>query len=35
MYSCGVAGYFTINFAALDSGAGLAAAVPGASPESG
>jgi hypothetical protein len=30
-----VAGYFTINFAALDAGSGLAAAVPGATPESG
>ena len=35
MYSCGVAGYFTINFAALDAGSGMAAAVPGGSPESG
>jgi hypothetical protein len=32
MYSCGVAGYFNVNFAALD--AGLAAAVPG-SPDAG
>ncbi len=26
MYSCGVAGYFSVNFAALDAGAGMAAA---------
>jgi biopolymer transport protein ExbD len=28
MYSCGVAGYFNINFAALDIGSGSAAAQP-------
>ncbi len=27
MYSCGVAGYFNINFAALDIGSGAAAAT--------
>ncbi len=27
MYSCGVAGYFSLNFAALDVGAGIAAAA--------
>jgi biopolymer transport protein ExbD len=29
MYSCGVAGYFNLNFAALDVGSGSAAATPG------
>jgi biopolymer transport protein ExbD len=29
MYSCGVAGYFNLNFAALDIGSGAAAATPG------
>jgi biopolymer transport protein ExbD len=29
MYSCGVAGYFNLNFAALDVGSGSAAASPG------
>jgi biopolymer transport protein ExbD len=29
MYSCGVAGYFNLNFAALDIGSGSAAASPG------
>jgi biopolymer transport protein ExbD len=29
MYSCGVAGYFNLNFAALDVGSGAAAASPG------
>ena len=32
MYSCGVAGYFNINFAALDAGAGLASAETADSP---
>jgi hypothetical protein len=26
MYSCGVAGYFNVNFAAMDAGSGMAAA---------
>jgi biopolymer transport protein ExbD len=30
MYSCGVAGYFNVNFAALDAGSGMAAAQTGA-----
>jgi biopolymer transport protein ExbD len=30
MYSCGVAGYFSVNFAALDAGSGMAAAQTGA-----
>ena len=29
MYSCGVAGYFSVNFAALDAGSGMAAAQTG------
>jgi biopolymer transport protein ExbD len=29
MFSCGVAGYFNLNFAALDVGSGAAAALPG------
>jgi biopolymer transport protein ExbD len=29
MYSCGVAGYFNVNFAALDAGSGVAAAQTG------
>ena len=29
MYSCGVAGYFNVNFAALDAGSGMAAAQTG------
>jgi biopolymer transport protein ExbD len=29
MYSCGVAGYFIVNFAALDAGSGMAAAQTG------
>jgi biopolymer transport protein ExbD len=28
MYSCGVAGYFNVNFAAMDAGSGMAAAAP-------
>jgi biopolymer transport protein ExbD len=35
MYSCGVAGYFNVNFAALDAGSGLAAADQTASPNPG
>jgi biopolymer transport protein ExbD len=29
MYSCGIAGYFNVNFAALDAGSGMAAAETG------
>jgi biopolymer transport protein ExbD len=29
MYSCGIAGYFNVNFAALDAGSGMAAAQTG------
>jgi biopolymer transport protein ExbD len=32
MYSCGVAGYFNVNFAALDAGSGMAAAEAGGTP---
>jgi hypothetical protein len=32
MFSCGVAGYFNINFAALDLGAGAAAGQAGTTP---
>ena len=32
MYSCGVAGYFSVNFAALDAGSGMAAAQTGTTP---
>jgi biopolymer transport protein ExbD len=35
MYSCGVAGYFNINFAALDASASAAAGQVGATPPSG
>jgi biopolymer transport protein ExbD len=35
MYSCAVAGFFNVNFAALDAGSGLAAATPGRPPDAG
>ncbi len=35
MFSCAVAGFFNVNFAALDRGSGLAAAVPGRAPDAG
>jgi biopolymer transport protein ExbD len=35
MYSCGVAGYFNVNFAAMDAGSGMAAAATGTTPDAG